>query len=343
MSGDTQKDLPEERQAPGLVDRFGRQIDYLRISVTDRCDLRCVYCMAENMQFLPRAKLLTLEELARIGKAFVDLGVKKIRITGGEPLTRQNIMQLFEYLGQLDGLQELTLTTNGTLLSEYAEALKAAGVSRINISIDTLQADQFRSITRVGDIKRTLAGIDAALSAGFERVKLNSVIMKGRNDNEIRSLVEFALAREMDISFIEEMPLGEIDEHDRAEVYCSSDEILQILKQDYELVPTTEKTAGPSHYHRVAGSDNRIGLISPHSHNFCDSCNRVRLTAEGRLLLCLGQEHSTDLRQVVRANPLDDQPLHKAIISAMDLKPKGHDFDLNSRSVLFRHMNTTGG
>jgi len=343
MPGDTQKDLPEQSQTKGLVDRFGRRIDYLRISVTDRCDLRCVYCMAENMQFLPRARLLTLEELARIGKAFVDLGVKKIRITGGEPLTRRNIMQLFEYLGQLDGLKELTLTTNGTLLAEYADALKAAGVSRINISIDTLQAEQFRSITRVGDIQRTLAGIDAALSAGFERIKLNSVIMKGRNDHEIRSLVEFALARGMDISFIEEMPLGEIEEHDRAEVYCSSDEILHILKQDYELVPTTEKTAGPSQYHRVVGSDSKIGLISPHSHNFCDACNRVRLTAEGRLLLCLGQEHSCDLRQLARANPLDDQPLHQAIINAMELKPKGHEFDLHAKPVLFRHMNTTGG
>lgn len=326
-----------------LIDRFQRKINYLRISVTDRCDLRCVYCMAEDMQFVPRSQLLTLEELARVGKAFVDMGVSKIRITGGEPLTRRNVMQLFESLGQLDGLHDLTLTTNGTLLSRYARALKAAGVTRVNISLDSLKADRFHAITRLGDIQRTLSGIDAALEAGFDRVKLNTVILKHFNHDEISDLVAFAQARNMDISFIEEMPLGVIGDHDRAAVYYSSDQVLQDLQQHYDLMPTTETSGGPSRYYRINDSDSRVGFISPHSHNFCDSCNRVRLTAEGRLLLCLGQEHSVDLRRVVRANPLDDQPLRQAIIDSMQIKPKGHEFDLNSKPVLFRHMNTTGG
>ncbi len=326
-----------------LIDRFGREVDYLRISVTDRCDLRCVYCMSENMQFLPREQLLTLEEHARIGAAFVDLGVKKIRITGGEPLTRKNIIHLFKALGKLDKLEELTVTTNGTLLSEYAVALKAAGVNRINISIDTLRPDQFKSITRIGDINHTLAGIDAVMETGFDRVKLNAVIMKGRNCDQIIPLAEFALNRGIDICFIEEMPLGVITEHHRAAAYCSSDEILKTLQQHFQLIPTTETTAGPSRYYRVAGKENRIGLISPHSHNFCDACNRVRLTAEGQLLLCLGQEHSADLKQIIRANPLDQQPLHRAIVKAMEMKPKGHEFNLRENATLSRYMNVTGG
>jgi len=326
-----------------LVDRFGRRISYLRLSVTDRCDLRCVYCMSEDMQFVPRSQLLTLEELHRVGKAFVDLGVSKIRITGGEPLTRNNILHLFRSLGTLDGLKDFTLTTNGTLLARHARELKAAGVTRINISLDTLQPERFHNITRTGHLERTLEGIDAALEAGFQRVKINSVILKHRNHDEIVDLVEFCLQRGMDISFIEEMPLGVISEHDRAEAYYSSDRILQDLQQRFSLLPTTESTGGPSRYYRLEGSETRVGFISPHSHNFCDSCNRVRLTAEGRLLLCLGQEHSMDLRRVLRANPLDDAPLRQAIIQSMDLKPKGHEFDLTSQPVLFRHMNATGG
>ncbi len=326
-----------------LLDRFQRKITYLRISVTDRCDLRCVYCMSEDMQFVPRSQLLTLEELARVGKAFVDMGVDKIRITGGEPLTRRNVMQLFESLGQLDGLRDFTLTTNGTLLSRYAPALKAAGVTRVNISLDSLKADRFHAITRLGDIQRTLAGIDAALEAGFDRVKLNTVILKNLNHDEIPELVAFTQARDMDISFIEEMPLGVIGDHDRAEVYYSSDQVLHDLRQHYDLMPTTETSGGPSRYYRINGSEGRVGFISPHSHNFCDNCNRVRLTAEGMLLLCLGQEHSMDLRRVVRANPLEDQPLRQAILDSMQIKPKGHEFDLTSKPVLFRHMNATGG
>lgn len=326
-----------------LTDRFDRNITYLRISVTDRCDLRCVYCMSEDMEFVPRSQLLTLEELYRVGKNFVDMGVNKIRITGGEPLTRRGIMQLFEHLGELEGLKDLTLTTNGTLLSRYAKPLKAAGVTRINISLDTLQADRFHAMTRVGDIQRTMAGIDAALEAGFQRLKINSVILKNRNHDEVADLVRFAESRGMDISFIEEMPLGMIGDHDREELFYSSDQVMQDIQQHYELTPTTENTGGPARYYRLNGSNARVGFISPHSHNFCDTCNRVRLTAEGKLLLCLGQEHSKDLRRVVRANPLDDEPLRQSIIEAMEIKPKGHEFDLSAQPVLFRHMNATGG
>jgi cyclic pyranopterin phosphate synthase len=326
-----------------LIDRFGREIKYLRISVTDRCDLRCVYCMSEEMKFVPRAQLLTLEEVSRIGRIFAGLGVNKIRVTGGEPLTRQNVIEVFKQLGKLDQIKDLTLTTNGTLLNRFAADLRKAGVTRINISLDTLQEDRFRQITRNGHLSRTLAGIDAALGAGFKRVKLNTVIMKNRNDDEIMDLVEFAQTRGMDISFIEEMPLGIIGDHDRAETHMSSDEILDAIRHKHELIPTTETSGGPARYFKHSDSKNRIGFISPHSHNFCDDCNRVRLTAEGRLLLCLGQEHSIDLRRIVRSHPTDDAPVREAIIAAMDLKPRGHDFDLNSQTVILRHMNSTGG
>lgn len=326
-----------------LVDRFGRVIKYLRISVTDRCDLRCVYCMSEDMKFVPRAQLLTLEEISRIGRIFSGLGVDKIRITGGEPLTRQNVIEVFKQLGKIDQIKDLTLTTNGTQLHRFAGDLRKAGVTRINISLDTLQQDRFRQITRNGKLSRTLAGIDAALQAGFERVKLNTVIMKNRNDDEIMELVEFARTRGMDISFIEEMPLGIIGDHDRAETHMSSDEILDIIRHKHELIPTTETSGGPARYFKHSDNKSRVGFISPHTHNFCDDCNRVRLTAEGRLLLCLGQEHSIDLRRVVRAHPIDDAPVRESIIAAMDLKPRGHDFDLNSQTVILRHMNSTGG
>ncbi|HBE91986.1 MAG TPA: GTP 3',8-cyclase MoaA [Gammaproteobacteria bacterium] len=326
-----------------LTDRFGRHIDYLRISVTDRCDLRCVYCMSEDMQFVPRAQLLTLEEVIRIGRVFAELGVSKIRITGGEPLTRRNVIEVFNQLGKLDEIKDLTLTTNGTQLHRFADDLKRAGVTRINISLDTLQDNRFRRLTRTGKLHRTMAGIDAALEAGFDRIKLNSVILRNRNHDEIIDLVEFAHSRGMDISFIEEMPLGVIGDHNRAEAYISSDEILGILRQRHELIPTTRSTGGPARYYRRTDIGASIGFISPHSHNFCDDCNRVRLTAEGRLLLCLGQEHSVDLRRVIRANPTDDAPLRDAIFAAMDIKPRGHEFDLTSQPVILRHMNSTGG
>lgn len=335
--------IDTEQNNSALIDRFGRKIHYLRISVTDRCDLRCVYCMAEDMKFVPRSQLLTLEEIARIGRCFVDLGVSKIRITGGEPLTRRNILTVFRELGSLEGLEDLTLTTNGTLLSQYAQELKEAGVTRVNISLDTLKPGRFKKITRVGDINRTLEGIDAAIEAGFKRIKINSVILKNRNHDEVLDLVSFARDKDLDISFIEEMPLGIIGEHNRAETYYSSDEILDDLHEHMEILPTTEQTGGPSRYYRLTGCDTRIGFISPHSHNFCEQCNRVRLTPEGRLLLCLGQEHSVDLRRVIRGNPGNDQALMRAIINSMEIKPRGHDFDLNSAPLIFRHMNATGG
>lgn len=330
-------------QSERLVDNFGRTVSYVRISVTDRCDFRCVYCMSEDMTFVPRAKVLTLEELAEVGSAFVELGVDKIRITGGEPLVRRNVLRLFRDLGRLDGLRELVLTTNGSQLARMAGDLVEAGVKRVNVSLDSLDPDKFRRITRVGDLDQVLGGIEAARRAGFARVKINSVILKGRNDDEIGALVEYALTRGLDISFIEEMPLGVIGDHDRAEVYMSSDEIRELLERTHTLVPTTETTGGPSKYFRVDGSDARIGFISPHSHNFCGSCNRVRLTAEGRLLLCLGQEHSVDLRDVLRRHPGDRERLKDAIRNSMAIKPKGHDFDLTEKPILFRHMSVTGG
>ncbi len=316
---------------------------YVRFSVTDRCDFRCVYCMSEKMTFAPRSEILTLEEFARLGRAFTELGVTKIRITGGEPLVRRNVLQLFQTLGTLPQLRELVLTTNGSQLAGMASALVEAGVRRINISLDSLQAERFRRITRVGDLAKVLRGIEAARAAGFARIKLNAVILKNRNDDEVPDLVRFAVERGLDISFIEEMPLGVIDDHDRAEVYCSSDEVRRLLTAHFELLPTTENTGGPSRYFRIPGTDTRVGFISPHSHNFCESCNRVRVTSQGRLLLCLGQEHSVDLRQILRDYPHDMGLLKRAIIDAMAIKPKGHDFDLTRAPIILRHMSITGG
>lgn len=326
-----------------LVDRFGRRVNYVRVSITDRCDFRCIYCMSEEMEFLPRAQILTLEEIHAVCRAFVELGVDKIRITGGEPLVRNGALDLLRQLGSLPGLRELVLTTNGSQLERMAADLKAAGIRRINVSLDSLRADRFRQMTRIGDLAQVLRGIDAALEQGFERVKLNAVVLKNRNHDEVSELVAYAVAKDIDISFIEEMPLGQVDGHDRAEEYYSSDEIKRDLEQAFELLPSTETTGGPSRYWRVAGTATRVGFISPHSHNFCGTCNRVRVTAEGRLLLCLGNEHSTDLKPVLRANPGDDETLRKAIVEAMDLKPERHHFDIRAQPVIFRHMNATGG
>ena len=318
-------------------------MNYVRISVTDRCDFRCVYCMDEEMQFVPRAKLLSLEEISTIVRAFADLGVVKVRITGGEPLIRRNIIKLFRDIGRLEALNELTLTTNGSQLPKLAGELKDAGVKRINISLDSLDPVKFKRLTRVGDLDKVLAGIDAALATGFEKIKINSVILKNRNDDEILDLVGFAGERGMDISFIEEMPLGVIGDHDRLEAYYPSDAIKSDLEERYTLIPTTESTGGPSRYFKIVETNTRVGFISPHSHNFCDNCNRVRLTCEGRLLLCLGQEHSVDLRRVVRTYPGDMDKLKQAIRASMSIKPKGHEFDLSAKPVIFRHMNMTGG
>ena len=326
-----------------LVDKFGRTVNYIRLSVTDRCDFRCVYCMAEEMEFLPRAQLLTLEELTTISRAFVELGVDKIRITGGEPLIRRNITKLFQDIGQLPGLRELVTTTNGSQLPKLAEQLKDAGVKRINISLDSLNAEKFKRITRTGKLEDVLAGIQSAIDTGFERIKLNTVILKNRNDDEIIDLVRFAIDKNIDISFIEEMPLGVIGDHDRAEVYYSSDQIRADIEKVMTLIPTTESTGGPAKYYKIADTDTRVGFISPHSHNFCGDCNRVRLTCEGKLLLCLGQEHSVDLRHVIRSNPGDMDRLKQAIRESMKIKPEGHDFNLEAIPIILRHMSVTGG
>ena len=326
-----------------LVDKFGRTVDYVRLTVTDRCDFRCVYCMAEDMTFLPRNDILSLEQLEQLARVFVKLGVKKIRLTGGEPLVRHNIMTLIERIGDLDGLDDFTLTTNGAQLTKYAEQLRAAGMSRINISLDSLQADRFKELTRTGSLDKVLAGIDAAIAAGFERIKLNAVVLGGRNDDELIDLVEFARDKSIDISFIEEMPLGNISEHDRALSYLSSDELRNRIHAVYPLVATTETTNGPSKYYRMQDSESRVGFISPHSHNFCHLCNRVRVTVEGRLLLCLGNEHSMDLKAIMDEYPDDDLMLEDALIRAMDLKPEKHHFNLNDEPQIVRFMNMTGG
>jgi len=332
-----------EAAKPKLVDRFGRHVTYVRLSVTDRCDFRCVYCMSEDMVFLPRAEVLSLEEIHDVARAFVDLGVTKIRLTGGEPLVRRNVMSLVERIGALPDLRELTMTTNGSQLERLAGPLRDAGVRRLNVSLDSLDENRFRRMTRVGDLGRVLRGIGAAREAGFERLKVNSVILKNRNEDEILDLVQFVVDRGMDISFIEEMPLGSIDDHDRAEAYYSSDEVRRDIETRFTLVPTTETTGGPSRYFLVGGTDSRVGFISPHSHNFCESCNRVRVTVQGRLLLCLGQEHSVDLREVLREHPGDEARLRRSIMDSMAIKPKGHDFDLSRQEVIFRHMSVTGG
>ncbi len=326
-----------------LIDGFGREISYLRISVTDRCDFRCVYCMAEDMQFLPRARILTLEEILRVASTFVSLGVSKIRLTGGEPLVRQNLPWLVERIAALPGLRELALTTNGSQLARLAAPLKSAGLSRINISLDSLDPERFRNITRTGRLQDVLAGIDAAQAAGFRRIKLNSVILRGRNDDEVLPLVAFCRERDLDLAFIEEMPLGRIDEHDRAATFVSSEEIRRRIGERYQLLSAADDTGGPSRYYRMPDSPIRVGFISPHSHNFCASCNRVRVTAEGRLLLCLGNEHSVDLRDILRANPDDDAPLRQAVLEALPRKPERHYFQLDEEPSIVRFMNMTGG
>ncbi|MCD2450270.1 GTP 3',8-cyclase MoaA [Methylicorpusculum oleiharenae] len=335
--------MSSSANAPQLIDRFGRVVDYVRISITDRCDFRCLYCMAEEMTFLPRAQILSLEEIYTLAEVFTELGVKKIRITGGEPLVRKGALQLLENIGRLTALRELVLTTNGSQLETMAGTIKAAGVKRINISLDTLDAVKFKAITRTGDLQQVLKGIQAAKAAGFQNIKINAVILKNRNHDEVTDLVDFAVANSLDISFIEEMPLGEVTGHDRGEAYYSSDHIKADLEQKFVLLSSTEKTGGPSKYFQVAGTGTKVGFISPHSHNFCSTCNRVRLTVEGRLLLCLGNEHSVDLKKVLRANPGNKDILKKAIIESMNIKPEKHEFSIHEQPVLFRHMNMTGG
>jgi cyclic pyranopterin phosphate synthase len=326
-----------------LIDGFGRKVDYIRLSITDRCDFRCVYCMSEDMNFLPRDEVLSLEESARLVKVFVGLGVGKVRITGGEPLVRKNAISLFQEIGKLSGLRELVITTNGSQLEHQARALKDAGVKRINISLDSLDAERFRKITRVGDLDKVLRGIAAAQQAGFENIKLNTVLMRGINDDEALPLLDFAIKNAIDISFIEEMPLGEIN-HARQDTYVSNVETLHTLQSRYNLINSTESTGGPARYWRIPHTQTRVGFISPHSHNFCESCNRVRITCKGELYLCLGQENKVELMPLLRDFPHDDQPLIDAIVNAMHIKPKGHDFDMQRATPsVIRFMSMTGG
>ncbi len=326
-----------------LIDDFGRQVDYVRISVTDRCDFRCVYCMAEEMTFLPRESIMSLEEIALVARAFVELGVSRIRLTGGEPLVRRGLVDNLHHIGRLKGLDELLITTNGSQLVRHAKALKEAGVKRLNVSLDSLDEAKFKAMTRTGKLPQVLQGINAAIEEGFERVKINAVVMRGSNDDEVLDLVEFARDKGIDIAFIEEMPLGTIESHDRALTYCSSDDVREIIEQRYPLTHNPKKTAGPSRYYSMPNHDTRIGFISPHSHNFCGDCNRVRVTVEGRLLLCLGNEHSVDLMPILRGHPGEVEPLKQAIIASMALKPEKHHFDLHEKPQILRFMNATGG
>lgn len=325
-----------------IQDTFGRKINYLRLSVTDRCDFRCTYCMAEKMQFLPRSEILSLEECLQVAKTFVGLGVEKIRLTGGEPLTRKNLPWLAARIRELEGLRELTLTTNGSQLTQFALPLVQSGIDRINISLDSLDAETFQRITRTGNLHQVLRGIDAAIDAwGSRNVKLNTVVIRDVNHGETVNLAQFALSRGIDISYIEQMPLGETGYH-HADSYCSNDEMLTVLKKHFEMIPSLESSRGPARYWRVAGFDSRIGLISPHSHNFCSSCNRMRVTARGELFPCLGNEGMVDLLSAVRAG--DERRLCELIVLAAELKPEAHTFDLSKpESHIVRFMSRTGG
>ena len=332
--------------APPLVDPFGRAISYLRVSVTDRCDFRCVYCMAEDMTFLPKRDLLTLEELDRLCSVFVGRGVRKLRITGGEPLVRRDIMSLFASLSRhlaSGALDELTVTTNGSQLAKHAAALAACGVRRINVSLDTLDADKFRRITRWGDLAQVLRGIDAAQAAGL-RVKINAVALKGVNEDEIEHLMLWAHGRGLDLTLIEVMPLGEIQTH-RADQFLSLSTVRARLEERYTVSELTERTGGPARYVRIAETGGTLGFITPLTHNFCESCNRVRLTCTGTLYMCLGQEDAADLRAPLRASE-SDEFLDRAITEAIARKPKGHDFIIDRRHTgpaVPRHMSVTGG
>ncbi len=328
-----------------MIDPFGRAITYLRVSVTDRCDLRCVYCMAEDMTFLPRAEVLSLEELDRLCRAFVRLGVRKLRITGGEPLVRRDVMTLFRSLGARlgAGLDELTVTTNGSQLARLAGELRAVGVRRINVSLDTLSAEKFAAITRWGRIEKTLAGIFAAKAAGLA-VKINTVALKGVNEDEFDALIAWCGEHGFDLCLIETMPMGEIDA-DRTEQYLPLSLVRSRLRRRWTLHETDYRTGGPARYYTVAETGRRIGFITPMTHNFCESCNRVRLTCTGTLYMCLGQEDAADLRHVLRSGATDAE-LEDAIRGAIARKPRGHDFAIDRRQArpsVSRHMSVTGG
>jgi len=330
-----------------MIDPFGRTISYLRISVTDRCDFRCVYCMAEDMHFLPKAEILSLEEIDMLASAFVAKGVRKLRLTGGEPLVRRNVMWLIERLGRHLGtgaLDELTVTTNGSQLARFADGLAAAGVRRVNVSLDTLDSTKFSAITRWGRLEQVLAGVEAAKRAGL-RVKINTVALKGVNEDEFDRLIGWCGAEGFDLTFIEVMPMGEIGGDARLDQYLPLSRVRHGLAQRWTLEETDERTGGPARYARVAETGGRLGFITPLTHNFCESCNRVRLTCTGTLYMCLGQSDDADLRAPLRAST-DDGLLDAAIDAAIARKPKGHDFVIDrrhARPALARHMSLTGG
>ena len=326
-----------------LTDQFNRKINYIRISVTDRCDFRCIYCMSEQMKFLPKKELLTLEEINRIASIFISMGVEKIRITGGEPLVRKNIDTLFNNLSKNKDLKELTLTTNASQLMKKAEMLKASGIERINISLDSLNPLNFKKMTRTGDLSNVLDGIDHAINIGLKQIKLNTVIMRGINDHEIFDLVEFAIKKNIDISFIEEMPLGDTA-FSRKSTFTSNDEVLKKIKTNYLIDKIDYRTGGPAEYWQILSTKSRIGLISPHSHNFCEECNRVRISCKGELFLCLGQDDKIELMPLLREYPNNDQPIKDAILNSMKIKPKSHEFNLEqNKPAVVRFMSHTGG
>ena len=335
-----------ELRPNALIDPFQRAITYLRVSVTDRCDFRCVYCMAEHMTFLPKADLLSLEELDRLCSAFIAKGVTKLRLTGGEPLVRRGIMTLVSSLSRhlaSGALKELTLTTNGSQLERYASELKANGIKRVNVSLDTLNGDKFRAITRWGDLDKVIAGIDVAQAAGLQ-IKINAVALKGVNDEEIADLLEWAHGRGMDLTVIEVMPLGDVDESRLAQ-YLPLSIVRARLAEHYTLEEIDYRTGGPARYVRVKETGGRLGFITPLTHNFCESCNRVRITCTGTLYMCLGQNDAADLRSPLRASE-NNTLLHAAIDEAITRKPKGHDFVIDrrhQRPALLRHMSMTGG
>ncbi|SEB07785.1 GTP 3',8-cyclase MoaA [Rubrimonas cliftonensis] len=329
-----------------LIDPFARPITYLRVSVTDRCDFRCVYCMAEEMTFLPKQEVLSLEELTRLCNAFTDLGVRKLRITGGEPLVRRDILQFFQNMGKRlgDGLDELTLTTNGSQLRRHARALADCGVKRVNVSVDTLDERKFLEITRRGRLAQVLDGIDAAQEAGLS-VKINAVALKGVNDHEIVPMAEWCAARGMDLTFIEVMPMGDLGNEDRLDQYLPVSEVRETLARRWTLEDIPLRTGGPARYVRAKETGARIGFITPLTHNFCEGCNRVRVTCTGMLYMCLGQDDSADLRAPLRASE-SDEPLVETIRGAIARKPKGHDFDYSRQGdfgSVGRHMSVTGG
>ncbi|PRY25960.1 cyclic pyranopterin monophosphate synthase subunit MoaA [Aliiruegeria haliotis] len=331
-----------------LIDPFQRAVTYLRVSVTDRCDFRCTYCMSENMTFLPKKELLTLEELDTLSSAFVRLGVRKLRITGGEPLVRRGIMTYFESMSRhlaTGALEELTLTTNGSQLHRFAQPLADIGVRRVNISLDTLDEEKFAAITRWGRLPQVLRGIDAAQEAGL-RVKINAVALKGFNEQELFPMVEWCAERDIDLTFIEVMPMGDLGNEDRLDQYWSLKDLRGRLADRYTLTDLAERSGGPARYVRLEETRQKIGFITPLTHNFCESCNRVRLTCTGELYMCLGQEDRADLRAPMRSAPGDEDALEAAIRAAIRLKPKGHDFDYSRQTVdgqMPRHMSHTGG